>query len=156
MGPTENFRRQHIEARELIKHIQDLSFAVDDHADELRAMLAKLRGALKVHLAMEDKSLYPSLLAHQDPNIATLARRFSEEMTGLAGTFLDFTKGWAERGAMEKAPEKFRSELKAVARMLTLRMDREDRELYPLLEAGEQILARAGAPQAAAGARPRV
>lgn len=135
MGATENFRRQHDEARALVRHIQELSLNAEARGTEIRVELAKLRGILKVHLTMEDRSLYPTLLQHKDPKIAALARRFSDEIGGVTSAFLDFTKSWAEPGTIEKLPEKFRGELNAVIKVLALRMDREDKELYPLLEA---------------------
>ncbi|NIQ08672.1 MAG: hypothetical protein GWO08_01590, partial [Gammaproteobacteria bacterium] len=65
MANTQQFRQQHDDLLTIATKMAE-SFDVDSlsrDAKEMRALLSELAGKLKVHLAMEDKHLYPKLLA---------------------------------------------------------------------------------------------
>lgn len=85
------------------------------------------------HLKAEDWALYPRLLASDDAHIASTARAFSEEMGGLAATFVAYIEQWkADTIADDWAG--YCRDSSALIDALTKRIGRENRELYPLLE----------------------
>ena len=53
----------------------------------------------------------------------------------LADTYGEFSRRWRVGSQIAAAPEQFRSEANAVFKALHGRIQREDRELYPAVEA---------------------
>lgn len=78
---TANFRNQHAGIIELVRRFEATLIPARLAADatEARSLLGSLTGKLMVHLAMEDNSLYPRLLAHSDATVRRTAQKFSEE-----------------------------------------------------------------------------
>lgn len=98
------------------------------------ADLVRLFGKFSVHLAVEDKSLYPRLTRDGDPALRGLAARFHDEMGGLTQRFETYRKRWPGPLAIAKDPAGFVAETKAILGQLKNRIAREDAELYPLAE----------------------
>jgi hypothetical protein len=137
MARVDSFRKHHDEIMAIARAINGLlgSTIADDVAEDIRALLAKLAGLVNLHLAMEDKALYPALLAHHNPAVAETARRFSEEMGSVAGAFVAYIKAWPTAAAIKADPERFTSESKGIFNALSKRIHRENVELYVLLDA---------------------
>ena len=85
------------------------------------------------HLKTEDWVLYPRLLASDDAHIASTARAFSDEMGGLAATFVDYIERWKADTIADDWPGYCRDSSTLID-ALTRRIARENRDLYPLLE----------------------
>lgn len=85
MARTDNLRKQHVEILQLAREINArLSAQLDpEDAAAIRPLLAKLAGLVSLHLAIEDRSLYPALAAHADPEARMLSKRYMDEMGGL-------------------------------------------------------------------------
>jgi hemerythrin HHE cation binding domain-containing protein len=130
----ENLGRQH---RELVKVATRLFGWLDAGklqqrgAAEAHQLLSSLSGILNVHLAMEDRSLYPNLLTHSDLRLRTLARRFLDERAPIQSEFERYRTTWASASAIEAAPAAFVDETRAVLGMLANRMQLEDDVLHP-------------------------
>lgn len=131
---TQSFRAQHAEilaiAKEIAASLQPATLAKD--ADRVRMLLAKLAGVLNVHLAMEDKSLYPNLLA--SPKTVAIAKRFMDEMGTLAGSFKSFMGKWPNGQSIQRSSSEFAKELTAIFDAIAKRIQREEKELYPLVD----------------------
>ena len=95
MAYTNKFRAQHGELLNVVKSIVQLLDAnsLRNDAKEVRHLLSVLHGKLSVHLAMEDKSLYPRLLRHHDSDIRATTQRYIDEMGSLAGWVLEADQG---------------------------------------------------------------
>ncbi len=137
MAKSDLFVRQHQTLRDAASRLQTSldAAALGRDATEARSALSALAGALRVHLANEDKNLYPSLASASDPKLQTLARRFQDEMGGLAGAFRAYADQWPSPAAIQAAPAAFVTASKDVLRALAERMQREERDLYPQLDA---------------------
>ena len=130
----ENLTRQH---RELVRNAKAVFGWLD--AGKLRAAgagdvareLSSLSGVLKVHLAMEDRSLYPHLVNHRDVHLRTLALRFLDERAALRQTYDDYRARWPSAAAIEDAPERFVEETRGILGLLWNRMKMEDDVLHP-------------------------
>jgi hypothetical protein len=99
-------------------------------------LLCDLAEKVKVHLAEEDKGLYPSLLIHEDPKVKTIAWGFISGEKPLRKTFDDYHKKWL-RHCDFNFSEEFLRETREVFETLQYRIERENQVLFPkLLEIG--------------------
>ena len=137
MSRTTTLRRQHgylIEAAaELNRRAQSIAFPAD--ASEAAMLLAKMVGVVNVHLAAEDKSLYPRMIASPDPAVAETARRFQARMGDVSQTFVAYATRWSTAQPILANTAGFRKETAAVIGALTRRIEQEDETLYPLADA---------------------
>lgn len=136
MGKTDDFRATHKEllniAKDMSGMLQEDSLGKD--ASSVRQLLSKLSGKLMVHLATEDRSLYPHLLSSQDSKLKEMAQKYMDEMGGIAAAFKGYVSKWPHAMAIQKAPADFIEETKGVFDALAKRIEREDDELYTLVD----------------------
>ena len=135
MKPVDLYIRQH---RELAIQSQTLRAALrgpalENRAGEVRAQLSRFAGTLSVHLAMEDKQLYPLLANDERPSVADAAKRFALEMLPLASEVKDHSSRWQTKNIREDATS-FVSSTTALLDRLAQRMSREEAELYPFFQ----------------------
>lgn len=100
---------------------------------ELHVLRRELTSTLIRHLKGEDWILYPKLLGSSDPAVVATARRFNDEMSGLAGAFMAYSEKWGQL-AIERDWNGYRQETAAIVQALSDRITRENRELFPLLD----------------------
>lgn len=129
----ENLTRQH---RELVRTATELFGWLDERklaagAASAFSAVASLSGILKVHLAMEDESLYPHLIQHPDPELRSLARRFLEERGQVRQRFDAYREAWSSPAAIERDPPQFVEETREILGLLWNRMKMEDDVLHP-------------------------
>jgi hemerythrin HHE cation binding domain-containing protein len=130
----ENLTRQH---RELVRTATEMFGWLD--AAKLRARgagdvhraLSSLSGILKVHLAMEDRSLYPNLVNHRDVALRTLAVRFLDERAAIRQKYDDYKARWHSTAAIEARADEFIDETRKILGLLWNRMKMEDDVLHP-------------------------
>ncbi len=136
MARSDNFRSQHQDLKQLVGQIVPLlnSAQLGKDAGEARNLLSKLAGKISVHLSMEDKVLYPTMLAHSDASIKSTAQRFMTEMGGIAKAFDGYVKKWPTSAAIQSNPDEFIKETKGIADALAKRMQKEEAELYALYD----------------------
>lgn len=135
MGITEPLRKQHAE---IVEAVREIDAGLDPQrlvksAGEIRSRLSALIGKLSIHLAMEDKALYPSLEMHADAKVREIGVKFAREMTGVKPAVETFSKKWSE-AQIAKDAAAFCAEAKKLFAVLGDRIKRENAELYPLLE----------------------
>ncbi|HMI88653.1 MAG TPA: hemerythrin domain-containing protein [Polyangiaceae bacterium] len=136
MGETDTFRRQHDEILMLVKELQPRldPATLRGDAAPVAAGLQRLAVMLKAHLALEDATLYPKLLTHTDASVAATARRYQQEMGGLQTAFANYVERWPTASAIQAQPDGFLAQTQEVVAALLARIDRENGELYPMLE----------------------
>lgn len=136
MEKTLRFREQHQTIlqikKEINKELTEEKLAIN--AKRVRSLLAQLAGHLNVHLAMEDQALYPRLFKHENKEVQNLARKYSEEMSDLKGKFTEYMKKWPSPLAIEKDPSTFIKETKEIFKALQIRIQKEDNELYYIVD----------------------
>ncbi|WP_347342797.1 hemerythrin domain-containing protein [Sphingomonas echinoides] len=88
---------------------------------------------LALHLAHEDRHVYPALKAHVDPAIARLASRYEHEMGDLDQRFRHYIAQWSSNRIISEWP-KFVQETRALLAGLAQRIRCEEHELYPLID----------------------
>lgn len=142
MNRTDNLRRQHDAALALVTEIVDEGryLSGDSEAERgarasvIAMQLSKLTGLLRIHFAQEDRMLYPRLMRSADAETAAVATRFFDEMGGLGAAYEQFAERWTRLGAIAAAPDAFIAEAESVFAALGNRIERENRELYPLAD----------------------
>jgi hypothetical protein len=100
----------------------------------LFALRRELSATLIAHLMVEDWLLYPPLLDSSNSHIAATAREFRDEMGGLADAYRAHGEKW-NAGAISADWAGYCLECRHILDALTIRITRENRELYPLVEA---------------------
>lgn len=136
MVRTDMFRTQHEGIMEVAGQI--LSGLNPDElsrdASDLRSKLSKLLGKLQVHLAMEDKTLYPQLLQHENTMIKMTAKKYFDEMGGISNALKGYMSKWASPRLIQANPHEFIVETKAIFSTLSKRIEQENNELYPMVD----------------------
>ena len=132
----DKFKQQHLAILAAIDGLRELARAgVVPQARAIAQQIVAMSGVIKLHLAVEQRYLYPAAQASGVASVARLGRQYESEMHGIAGAYLDFAGRWNTAARLELEPEAFRCEANSVLHALYQRMRREDHELYPAIEA---------------------
>ncbi|NIJ39163.1 hemerythrin-like domain-containing protein [Sphingopyxis panaciterrae] len=102
-------------------------------ATALLSARSLFRDTLLRHLKCEDWVLYPRLKASGDPELIRITREFELEMGDLAMDFTAYDDKWTIERA-EAAWLDFCRETAIMLEILGTRIEREERDLYPLAE----------------------
>ena len=136
----DKFKHQHIDILSGIARLRQLSHAgVADNAEAIAAGIVRVSGIIKLHLAVEDRSLYPALEASGDAELAAMSRQYRGEMQGIADAYMRFAGNWNTARAVALAPDAFRAEANVVLRQVYERIQREDRHFYPAIDAAVAV-----------------
>lgn len=130
----ERLRAEHAALIALARIVTDMLKAPGpSRMTELASARARLRETLVRHLKCEDWILYPRLRATGDPDLMHITHEFELEMGDLAAEYVAYDDKWtAER--VEAQWSEFRRDTIEAFGMLTTRVEREERELYPLAD----------------------
>lgn len=130
---TKNLTRQHQELLALAASISILLNAPEPNVKEIAMLLNQLTGKLTIHLAAEDKSLYPELINSADATLQETAQRFQTEMGDLLANFQEYRQKYKTTLDISKNFSLFSTDTVNLFQALQERIDRENSELYPLL-----------------------
>lgn len=132
----DRFKQQHVAILEGIHALRELAHrGIAGHAPEIADRLELLAGVVTQHLAVEDRILYPSLERSGDESIARMSVAWQEDMKGIASEFIRFSRHWSSAARLVDQPEDFRAEANRVLKAVHERLQRENREFYPAIEA---------------------
>jgi DUF438 domain-containing protein len=132
----DKFKNQHVEILTCISELRTLvKNGIRNNAEEIARMIISMSSIIKLHLAVEDKILYPALQSANNASLAKMGKRFQDEMTSIARAYLDFARKWNAASTLAKNPEEFRSDANSVLRVLYERMRKENTDFYPVIEA---------------------
>lgn len=134
----DRFKQHHVDILKGIATLRRLAHGgVVDHAMDIARELGALSSLVQLHLAIEDRILYPSLQKGGDAQLAAMGKAYQEDMKGIAHAYISFSRKWGLAAALAKAPEDFRNEANSVLKALHARMQRENTEFYPAIERAE-------------------
>ncbi|MDD2711505.1 MAG: hemerythrin domain-containing protein [Simplicispira sp.] len=140
----DRFKHEHHDILAGIAALRRLSHAgVTDNAAEIAQRIVAMSSTIKLHLAVEDRVLYPALRNGPDPALARLGAQFQQEMGAIASAYMAFARRWNTADGVKQNPDGFRADANAVLRTVHERMQREDRDFYPRIEAQEVLAAQA-------------
>ena len=136
MARTDSLRQQHDallqSAAEIAKMLVPSRLAEDP--GPVVAALSKLWGSLRIHLGMEDDSLYPARRKSGDAATKAAAERFVREMGGIRATFEGYVQKWVSRDAIKADPQGFVRTTQGLLGALGERVKQENTVLYPLAD----------------------
>ena len=136
MQTMKEYESTHAELRQMIEDLQSIMtpehLKVRPNAKTAYELLCDLGDKVKKHLADEDRSIYPSLLIHEDPKVKSIAWGFISGEKPLRKVFDDYYKKWL-KDCDFNFTEGFVEESREVFDMLIQRMDREQQVLFPKL-----------------------
>jgi hemerythrin-like domain-containing protein len=137
MHPANYYHEQHAEILAMVEDLRPLlnkeSLQVRMVAKTAQKLLCDIAAKLKEHLAEEDKELYPSLLTHPDAKVRTTAWGFINGQHALRQWTEQYSKKWLKDCNFEFTDD-FLKDTEELLRLLAVRVDREERVLYPRLE----------------------
>ena len=136
MQTMKEYESTHAELRQMIDDLQSIMspehLKVRPNAKTAYELLCDLGDKVKKHLSEEDRSIYPTLLIHEDPRVKSIAWGFISGEKPLRKVFDDYYKKWLKDCDFNFS-EEFVVETREVFDMLTQRMDREEQVLFPKL-----------------------
>jgi len=127
----DTFIRQHADIDAIVT---ELGRAINmDERNLAAATRWKLARKLVAHLALEDKLLYPALIASNDRETATLAHGMQAEMGNLAERFQSYMEKW-DNSSITEQWSAFRDETQIILTALRKRISKENHVVYPAYE----------------------
>ena len=136
----DKFKHQHVDILGSIDTLRNLAKAGAAHnATEIAQGIVAMSSTIKLHLAVEDRLLYPALRQGADAELARLGEQFQREMGAIAAAYMDFARRWNTPERVRTDAEGFRADANTVLRHVYERMQRENRDFYPRIEAEEAL-----------------
>ncbi|HUG59232.1 MAG TPA: hemerythrin domain-containing protein [Candidimonas sp.] len=132
----ERFKHQHVEILDGIAGLRQFAHAgIKENAHEIAGGITALSTVVKLHLAIEDRILYPALQQGNDARLAEMGHAYQEDMKGIASGYIAFSRRWGAAAAIAENADQFRTEANTVLKALHSRMQKENAEFYPAIEA---------------------
>jgi len=134
MSELMKLRHDHAELARMFRQLERIIALSEAPSQlELFELRRSLMQALIGHLKLEDWALYPRLIDSSDEQISATGRHFKEEMGGLAPAFLGYCEKWTANTIAADWPA-YCADTRSLLDALSDRLNRENRELLPLLE----------------------
>ena len=131
----DKFRNDHAAIAGNVTELERLLKAgVATNAESIARTIVAMSSTIKLHLAAEDRVLYPALTAASKAATAQVALRFQNEMGAIAATYGEFSRRWNVGAKVAANPDGFRREAGQIIKALSDRIRRENQELYPMAE----------------------
>lgn len=136
----DRFKHEHRDILDQIAALRQLTHAgVEHNAAAIARGIVAMSSTIKLHLAVEDRLLYPALQGAADPELARLGEQFQREMGAIAAAYMEFARHWNTPERVRADAEGFRADANTVLRQVYERMQRENRDFYPLIETQEHV-----------------
>jgi hypothetical protein len=132
----DKFKHQHKKIYTCIDALRRHSISgIAENASEIAGLVVSMSSVIKLHLAVEDRVLYPALRASQNTALAKAGDAYQAEMEAIAASYDNFARKWNTAANVKRHPEHFRTDANTVLKILYQRIQREDRDFYPAVEA---------------------
>jgi hemerythrin-like domain-containing protein len=131
----DKFKNDHLAITGAVADLKRLVQAgVPANSELIARAIVTMSSTIKLHLASEDRVLYPALKGAADASTARVATRFQDEMGAIAAAYSDFSRRWNLGTKVAAEPDAFRAEAGQIFKALTDRIQRENQDLYPIAE----------------------
>ncbi|WP_027996515.1 hemerythrin domain-containing protein [Simplicispira psychrophila] len=138
----DRFKHEHVSILESIATLRRLTQSgVATHAAQIAQGVVAMSSLIKLHLAVEDRVLYPALQNGSDAQLARLGQRFQQEMGAIANAYMAFARRWNTAEAVRGDEAGFKADANTVLRQVYERMQRENHDFYPRIEAMDAVAA---------------
>jgi len=108
---------------------------ISGNAEAIARKVEQLSQVLTRHLAVEDRILYLAVQKTNTPELARMGESYQNDMQGIANAYIAFSRRWSDAHALRDNPEAFRREANSVLKTVFTRMQKENHEFYPAVEA---------------------
>ena len=128
-------KKQHEDILFLFKNLNSFIEGKDISKTNCMLTLLNLKSELIKHLTLEDKKLYPELDKSKDEKTRKTSKKFSNEMKGISQAAVDFFNKYSNLKVEEIEKQKsFKKEIKELKEVVKVRIELEEKVLYPLYE----------------------
>jgi len=134
---TGPFREQHDRILEIADEISICVADVDklkENPNRVAKLLSDLSRNLKMHLTLEDTSLYPILNIVDNKDLNELAAGYIDEMGHIKKAFDEYSARWHSGFRIKENPEVFVEETKQLLDSLSNRIEKENGGLYNMID----------------------
>ncbi|WP_042421941.1 hemerythrin domain-containing protein [Comamonas granuli] len=132
----DKFKHQHVSILGSIAALRSLAHAgVAHNAAEIARLIVAMSSTIKLHLAVEDQALYPALQRGNNPVLARMGQEYQRDMGPIAQAYEAFARRWNLAESLRRDEQGFRDDANRVLRLVHERMQRENHEFYPRIEA---------------------
>lgn len=130
-----NLKRQHSEIIDLAGYILNCikNNSVDKNIEQVVKSINTISGKLKIHLLSEDKHLYPYLISSSDAALNMFGKKYYEEMSEVSKGYNEYKAKYNTSSKIKQNIGDFKEDTERIFSALSNRVEREERELYPLL-----------------------
>lgn len=130
------FNRQHNEIMEMSTYILNNieKNTIDENTSKIVKNINIISGKLKIHLLNEDKYLYPKLLQSSDIKLNSFGKKYYEQMKEVTKAYENYKLKYNTVTKIKQNMDGFNEDTKQVFNILSARVDKEEKELHPLLE----------------------
>jgi hemerythrin-like domain-containing protein len=133
----QKLKQEHTEILTNVAALRKLAQSgIRENAMAISAQIIKMSALIKLHLAVEDSVLYPALQKGSNAALAGMAKQYQGEMANIASTYINFARRWNTGTTVADDPEGFRQDANQVLKVLHERVQKENTEFYPAVEAG--------------------
>ena len=136
MKKTDSYRKHHDDLRAIVGRLEPMLDVTRITADPtaVASVVRDLFGKFSVHLAIEDSTLYPKYVVHDDTRLRQMALSFQTEMGDLSKRFDAYKHAWAGPLAIGRDPAAFVAATREMLALLKARVRREEDSLYDLID----------------------
>jgi hemerythrin-like domain-containing protein len=132
----DKYKHQHVSILGGIQRLRELTHdGIQKHAEDIARGIVSMSSIIKLHLAVEDRALYPALQKSSNTDLAHMGQRYQNEMGTIAQEYEKFSRRWNQPESLQQDPEAFRRDANHVLRMVYERVQKENRDFYPRIEA---------------------
>ena len=132
----DKFKHQHVSILGSIAALRRLAHAgVAHNATEIARLVVTMSSTIKLHLAVEDQALYPALQRGSNAELARMGQQYQRDMGPIAQAYEAFARRWNRPESVLRDEQGFRDDANQVLRMVHERMQRENHDFYPRIEA---------------------
>src|SRR3546814_3633897 len=128
----DRFKHQHVEILQGIADLRKFAHAgIKENAYEIVRQLGALTSVVSLHLAIEDRILYPRLQKGENQHLADMSGSYRQEMKGIANAYITFARKWGKVAVVAEKAEQFRKEAKVALKTCHTRLQKENTKSYP-------------------------
>ena len=135
MNIIDRFTEQHYQIIALCKEmkIRAMIENLEDDVESVYELQEDLNETLGAHLRLEDLSLYPMLLEHENTEIRNNALRLQGEVSSCTQVHIEYQKKYASQQSIKDNIQAYSEDTQNLATSILERIQKEETQLYSLL-----------------------
>lgn len=135
MNIVDRFIEQHYQIITLCKELK-IRTTIENLEDDIKAAFEvqeSLNETLGAHLRLEDLSLYPMLIEHENPEVRSTAIKLQTEVSGCTKNHTEYQKKYPSQMSVKDNISTYAEDTQILAASILERIQKEEVELYSLL-----------------------